>query len=174
MSPSMPESLVPMLRRTLQSGKAIAIVGWRDSDHDEFTRSLSTEQIAFARKRRPDGPFGYVLVAPSVKPSERGKATKNVRAHPKLLSPTEIKDALAQCKDLLRIVEQPRLETKPASSTPPHQDAQPDAQHEEVLNGDKLLDYLTHPSGRPMGNMEKFVVAFQKEAAAGDGTVSTR
>jgi hypothetical protein len=174
------KGLVPILRHQLQSGKAIAVVGWRDSDHDSLTRNLYANQVAFGRHKRPDGTFGYLLVTTHITSAERGKATKGIRSHPTLLNPDDVKNALQQCKDLLRVAKEPEIPFEPPEAPSPSNP--PDAEEPvtedtstEEPGREKLLDLLTHPGTTRMNSMDKFVTAFQKEAAASsDGTVGSR
>ena len=89
-------------RNAIQIGKSIAIVGWTDLNHTDFTRSLPKDKVVFfgSSPRAMGSTIGFVLFSRYIKHkvSERIKEQKDV--HPIVLEPRQIKKILVSCQNL--------------------------------------------------------------------------
>ena len=157
--------LTRRISETLQEGRLVAIIGWRDSNHNAFTRSLSSNVIKFLGDlpRAPSQNIGYILFTRFISHSlvERVKRAKEKQCyHPIPVDIGQIKKILKSCEGLLKhsipqvqTTGTETLEHLPGSSTNP------------VIH-DGLLDFLTQPQPETteMNEMEKFARAFQDPA----------
>lgn len=85
-----------ILQDKMGMGYVVAIIGWRDSNHDAFTRNLPAGKVLFY-ERVPDivpKRVGYALTTSFVDHSERKRLRKQVHTHPNLFSTGVIKRIL--------------------------------------------------------------------------------
>jgi hypothetical protein len=163
------DRLVAKMRQTLQQNKAIAVVGWRDSDHDDFSRSLSAEQVVFVGNVVPPQVARYVLLTETVTGLVRDRATSGRSSWQTLLETKEVHQALGRCKDMLKI--RPPANARAAAPDVVKQQGVPDAPPSGDMP-DGVLDIMTR-SYRELTAMEKFVKAFLEAAKKDGGTVSS-
>lgn len=142
------------IRLELERGRAIAFVGWRDSYHDDFTRSIPPEKVVFTDSSAPPAHVGFIFFTRNVTPTLRGRISNNRSVSHVPLDPQDVRSLLKECAGM--IVPSPvRVARAPQAST-----------------SDEILDVLTKP--QELSAMEKFVQAFRAEAAKNDGRVGRR
>ncbi len=146
-----PADVRARVRSDLKQGKLVAVAGWRESSHDEFTRSLPADRVVFMGMSPPPSSANFTLLTTAVTGSSRGRISKGRQVAPRLLEASEIKKILMECKDLLKPV--------PVASS---QQAQ--AQGAPTANlPDQILDFLTQPD-KELTAMEQFTKAFMAAA----------
>ena len=161
------DALIREVRATLESGLSIAVVGWRDSNHDAFTRGLPKQKVIFLEASALNVPerAGYLLFTRFVYHTQFNRLRKGRSHYPGTLETGEIKRLLRSCADLL-------LPALAQSAALPVPEGMTEVQAAEAALavqelGDDVLDFLTTPKEKhEMSEMDKFVEAFQKEAAA--------
>jgi hypothetical protein len=142
------------IRLELEQGRAIGFAGWRDSYHDDFTRSIPREKVVFTHSNAPPAYVGFIFFTKMVNSGLRGKISKGRSVIHVLLDPSDVRTMLKECSTLLA----------------PRAAATPDAPHSNAT--DDVLDLLTSP--QELAPMDQFVQAFQAEAAKSNGRVSSR
>ncbi len=152
----------------LKDGRSIAIIGWKDSNHNVFTRSLPQNRVTFFG----DSPgnlsqnLGFILFTRFIAHAlfERIKKAKARRHyHPIPLDIGQIKVILESCRGVLK----PSMShnaTLPSAEVKTHELEHFSA--EDSITHDGLLDFLTQPQPeiKEMTQMEKFAKAFQDSA----------
>jgi hypothetical protein len=160
--------LVGQVWNTLKGGQVVAVVGWRSSDHDDFTRSLPATQVLFVGNSVPPEPIGFTLMTKVVSPQLRGKASHRRKAAPVLLEAVQVRECLTQCRDLLKPV--PKTQPAPLPSGAAAETPKPP----DLVLPEAVLDFMTKPN-KELTKMERFVAAFLAEAAKRtDGMVGKR
>lgn len=158
--------LLMRMRQTLEKGEIIAIVGWKASNHNEFTKGLPKEKMVF-KESSQDPPLGasLVLMTRFVDHTFFEHLKKGWLVHPVPLDTGKIKKLLEGCKDLLEV----------AKPLPQARIRAPTVEEGELSQFDRyheIMDFLTEPR-KEMNEMEKFTTAFFKEAERNHGRVST-
>lgn len=89
-------ALIQRVRRTLESGLSVAVIGWRDSNHDEFTRGLSPEKVIFLDNSPGTlaEKIGLVLFTRFVRHKTVARLKKNKEVFPHILQNGQIKTVL--------------------------------------------------------------------------------
>lgn len=142
------------IHKTLQQGKAVAFVGWREAFHDDFTRSIPPERVLFTNNNPPDS-VGFVFFTTVVNVDDRIRISRNRPSSQTLLEHTRVRKLLAECnQELLQAA---------ASKT--------EKNAEDEAGASEALDLLTMP--QRLGKDEMFVRAFREAALRRDGVVST-
>jgi hypothetical protein len=162
------DALSREVRKTLESGLSIAVVGWRDSNHSQFTRQLSAcGKIIFLDASATNVPkkAGLVLFTRFVSHQEFRRLKKGKSYHAVPVDTGRIKKIFESCEDLLvpvpripvAIIISPIVTTESTISAPHAAQAKID---------DDVLDLLTTPRRYTMDKMEKFAAIFLTEANA--------
>jgi hypothetical protein len=146
------EGLKRRIRLTFQRKKAVAFVGWRDSYHDEFTRSIPREKVVFTVSSAPPSHVEFIFFTHHITPAQRGKIARGRSVSHRQLSEGEIKSLLRDFPELSR----------PAATSE-------SASREPQADADEILDVLTKP--QELSVMHRFVKAFREEAAKTQGLV---
>jgi len=144
------------IRLTLEHGKAIAFVGWRDSYHDDFTRGIPKEKVVFTDSTAPPAYVEFIFFTPNVPKTLRGKISdKRSVWNTSFPNPGEIKELLREFAGMIVPT------AARATSAPP-----------VTTDDEEVLDWLTQ--SQELGPMEKFVQEFLAEAAKNNSLVSSR
>lgn len=150
------------ISETLKQRRLVAIIGWKDSNHNTFTRSLSNNVIKFLDDSPgiPSQNIGYILFTEFISHSvsDRVKKAKEKECyHPIPIKIGQIKQILESCKDLLKPSVSIVRTTEAKTSELPSDNLVDHAIH------DGLLDFLTQPQKElpEMTEMQKFALAFQ-------------
>jgi hypothetical protein len=155
------------MRETIAGGKAIAVIGWRASNHDSFTQELSPDRVIFTKNTELPRNVGYALLTRFLTHSEVAKVRRQTDVHAIPLETGEIKRLLQACGDLLA------APTQCESRVPSTSDSPTLPLIASPLDGhDQILDYITQPA-EEQAPMEKFAKAFMAVAEkTGLATVS--
>lgn len=163
------DSLLKKIRCTLQSEQSVAVVGWRNSNHNKFTRSLLKDDKVFffnASSARLPKKVGFVLFTRFVYHHEFNKLRAGKSHWPIPIELRSIKNILNSCADLLDFSQD---QNNTIGSTRDHETAIPAAVEPltKPIQVDKLdddvLDFLTAPNPKEkyeMDNLEKLTRAF--------------
>lgn len=173
------DALLGRVRSTLESGRIIAIMGWRASNHDAFTKALPTERVHFFKHPPQTGippKVGLVLLTRFISHTMVARIQPRGRVHNAPLSNGKIKEILRSCKDLLA-PPQTSHSAESAPALPP--DASDGDEPEEPPPASAPAShphaFLTEKRTFVMTEMEKFVSAFLRESRARrDGLISMR
>lgn len=155
------------MREALKSGTTIAVVGWRDSNHNPFTRGLSEKKVVFYDQHPHSigDRVGLVVFTRFVDHSTVERIGKKTPVCPGVFDTGKLKTVLESCNDLLA---EPVRATPEEERTPVEAAALP----AEPEMDEKVLDFLTTPSRRnEMTKMHTFAKKFMELAAASDGMV---
>jgi len=160
------ESLIQRLHQVLKSGLKIAVFGWRDSNHNDFTRKLSKKKIIFLEIsfRRLPTSVAFVLLTGFISHAHQKSLIKQKGKDS--ISPIpfgigEIKVILEACADLLGSVSETSDSepgTVPDQVLEDHTEPNPDELNDEVL------EFLTAPRRFEMSNYDEFTASFLEEA----------
>lgn len=154
------------VRETLKSGAAVAVVGWRASNHNDFTRGLSDKKVVFF-DQYPHSiglRVGLAVFTPFIDHSMVAHIARKTPVFNDTFKPHVLRGVLESCKDLLTEPERP----EPAKETEAIDVPTPTEPKEDLA----VLDFLTSPSRRSeMTAMHKFAEAFQAEAEKNNGSV---
>lgn len=143
------------VRETISAGKAIAIIGWKDSNHSPVTRSLPGKKFLFF-ENPPNNlgqNVGFVLFTRFIQHKDYGRLKARNNCHAVALGTGMIKEIFESCKDVLAldtsVVADSVVKTNVDTVSSPGEN-------------DELLDYLTQPPKEKaeMSDMDKFVNAF--------------
>lgn len=169
------DAITRRVRKTLESGLSIAVVGWRDSNHSQFTRQLSAgEKVMFldASARSLPEKVGFVLFTRFVSHAEFKRLKKGKPHNAVPIDPGQIKKILESCEDLLAFPPVPV-----AGIVPEPLSAEPSARTASVAQTeDKVLDFAINiMEEHKMSDMDHFVAAFLKAATESrNGLVGSR
>ena len=93
------QELVFRLRSVILSEKRVAIAGWRDSNHNDFTRSIPEHMVVFwdqAPKNIPKN-VEYVIFTKFVKHKQTNRTKIQTHIHPGVVKLGQIRDVLKEC-----------------------------------------------------------------------------
>lgn len=170
-------ALVGEVTRVLERGEKVAIVGWRDSNHNSTTRRLSRSCLLEFVLQSPGHfgtSFGLVLCTKFISHSIFEALRKGNRVYPKVLSNGIIKKVLAECSEALLSAEEKIREAKsqpmddltlPVAVVPP----QPTPQETPVPS--KETEMLPAEEAKTEPDMERFVQRFLEQATITGGMV---
>ncbi len=162
------EALTQQVRKTLESGRSIAVVGWRDSNHGQFTRKLPMEKVIFLGNSSKNIPekAGLILLTRFMHHADfrKIKSERDKDCYSKVLGTGQIKRILESCKDLL--IPAPHspvaVETpKTMATVEPIVMATP-----AITCPDDVLDFCTATRRCEMSEMDKLTRAFLSAANA--------
>ncbi len=105
----------------LNEGLTIAVVGWRNSNHDNFTRSLDPRRFIFLDNEGRGMPrnTGYVLSTRFVQHAVWQQVqSRHIPIHPKVLQNGVIKGMLKDVRAVIRVVPVPQPQHPKAVTTP--------------------------------------------------------
>ncbi|MBI2409961.1 hypothetical protein HYV30_02890 [Candidatus Kaiserbacteria bacterium] len=158
------QALVRKAREVLGSGFAIAVVGWRDSNHNQFTRQLSDSKVVFLDSSPSNltEKVGLVFLTRFVHHADVERIRKHHNVHPVVLDTGQIKRVLESCGDLLAPA--PRRPTVAGVPREVTAEPAPDARGVD----EDVLDFLTTPFPKEavMSAMDCFTRAFLAAAEA--------
>ncbi len=169
------------VKETLESGKVVAVIGWRNNHHTPFTRGLPDRKVRFYTNEKPPKKIGsstgLILCAKYVCHATTDRI-KNKDNHdlfyPILLEYRIIKETLKACQDLM--VLRPCAPFAGASSGVPKETVQGGGPPLQAVDSkdsgvpesadDEALDFATRPRRKcEMSQMDKFVKSFLSAAA---------
>ncbi len=162
-------ALTRRVHETLESGLSIAVIGWRDSNHSQFTRQLLDKKL--------DKKIVFFSASPDILPERVGlvlmtrfidhtvfqriKNTKSI--HPIPIGIGQIKRILESCSDLLVPALRSPSVREVSEGTALGQAAEATLAVQDYSY--EVLDFLTTPTRRhEMNEMDRFIEAFQKAA----------
>lgn len=159
-------ALIQKVRDTLKEGRTIAIIGWRDSNHSTFTRSLPSNRVTFLDST-PEvlgETIGFVLFTRFVDHKVFNRIKTKKKIYPIVIETGQIKKILEACQDLFM----PDVHCYDKGSAPQTQSNNcAEVAGSESLLPDTLLDFLTEPQKEiPMNEFQKFAVAFKAAASS--------
>ncbi|MDO8623844.1 MAG: hypothetical protein Q7R54_00605 [bacterium] len=161
------KAVLRRMRETLGDGYAVAIVGWRDSNHNQFTRELPADKVVFTDDSEVPSRVHFALITRFVSHTTMAGLKKRTILHNAALETGEIKRLLEGCADLLATPVRVESAASSAVVTPKIEVVSPlDAHHQ-------ILEYLTEPQ-QELSDMQKFVADFLRAAANNNGAVSTK
>lgn len=98
-------ALTRSVRKTLESGSPICVVGWTPSYHSEFTRELSRKKVIFLDSSSKDIPqsAGLVIFMKFTRHSYLKRAKSKKSVYPGIVNFGEMKAILGLCEDLLLV-----------------------------------------------------------------------
>lgn len=161
--------LTQRVRTTLASGLSVAVVGWRDSNHNQFSRELPGKKVVFFGAKPPciGDSVGLVLFTRFVDHPVVEKIKRKKQVYPAVIDTGQIKSILESCRDLLS--PPPRslsmddglsvIPVEPVGQAPPPEDEMDLA----------VLDFLTTPRRKEMTDMDTFAAEFLQNAQANGG-----
>ena len=102
------ETLTQRVREALEKGIPVIIVGWRDYNHDDFTRQISgrSKKVILLEndpnKVKNKG-SGFIILTPYIdhKTSEAIGANQGLTLYNHIMGIWQIKEVLKKCADLL-------------------------------------------------------------------------
>lgn len=161
------KALTQRIRKTLESGLSVAIIGWRDSNHNQFTRKIPRTKVVFFEETPSTlgQSIGYAIFTKFVGHPAfvRIKGANKDRVHSVVVQMGQLRILLESCQDLffslqsnVPISNAPRMEV---TDTNAHK-----ASPEQSLT-DMALDFLTTPKEDfKMTDMDKFCRAFLEKS----------
>ena len=131
------ERLARKVRKTLESGSSIAVVGWIASNHNDFTRGLWERKIVFLENSDTieiPKRVGLVLFTRFVNHTMTSRVRGQVEIHPGVVHLGQIKKALEFCADLLQKPHHINNDVETSTASPATQPKSIQSSQERVLN----------------------------------------
>ncbi len=167
-------ALTQKVREVVGSGNKVAVVGWIDSNHSDFTRLVSSGAILFFE-------HGPTTLPPSVRYAVFTRFTKHstsfrlkgqIDTHPFVLGTGQIRQVLESCRDVLLA-----CQSKEASGVA--EKGVSVSGSDEMHVSDGLLDFLTQPQTKKeevkkMTEYDIFKQRFLAAASSNNGLVGCR
>ena len=90
------EKVIMQIKRVIEDGLLIIVIGWKPSNHDTFTRSLPTNRVRFFFRSPPKLPrrAGIILYTRFVSHGEIERASKSVTTNSNILQLGELRQIL--------------------------------------------------------------------------------
>lgn len=161
-------SLKQSIRETISSGKAVAVIGWKDSNHSTLTRSLPDKKFLFF-ENPPNSlgqNVGFVLFTKFINHKDSSRFKDKKDCHAIVLGTGRIKEIFESCKDALVVDASVDNDSGVVAKV--------DTGNALVENNE-LLDFLTQPSKEKpkMSDIAKFQKAFL-ERCDSDGLLGVK
>lgn len=160
------------VRSALGQGKVVVVLGWKESNHDDFTRALSQGGKVLFYEESPGSlsqKVGFVIFTKFTGHGTFSRVRTVTPTHPVVLGNGHIKRILESCKDVLETsVVSPVEEEKLSSAIIDPKPA--------VVASISKFEVQTEvvqvaPEEKKMEDMSGFILAFMKEADRRGGSV---